>query len=180
MRSLDDAVAHRPPSLAFTARLLQLSASFCFLAGWMPASHACLSEAGSRYGISPHLLWSIARVESGLRPDAINGAHRRRTGTYDIGLMQINSSHLDRLKRFGIGETDLFDACTNLMVGAWILADLFARHGRTWEAVGAYNASCRSMTKHACQDARTRYAWKVFRHLPPDRAAPTPTTGAPS
>ena len=77
----------------------------------------CFEQAGARYGIPPALLWSIAAVESGHKPNAINNAHRQRTGTYDIGLMQINSSHIDTLSSFGIDERALHDSCTNLLVG---------------------------------------------------------------
>lgn len=65
-----------------------------FLLVLSPASAiSCWDQAGQRYGISPHLLHAIAGVESGLDPRALNLSHRARTGTYDIGLMQINSSH---------------------------------------------------------------------------------------
>lgn len=135
------------------------------VAFWLPSAHACLDHAAARYGISPTLLRSIAFVESRLKPDAVNDSHRHRTGSYDIGLMQINSSHLKALAKHGIREADLFDACTNLMVGAWILSDLFRLHGVTWKAIGAYNASCSTLSKQACSVARSRYAWKVYRHL---------------
>ncbi|PIV87852.1 MAG: hypothetical protein COW48_09240 [Hydrogenophilales bacterium CG17_big_fil_post_rev_8_21_14_2_50_63_12] len=52
----------------------------------LPA-HACWKEAGTRYGVSPQLLYAIARTESGLNPQAIG---RNRNGSRDIGLMQIN------------------------------------------------------------------------------------------
>ena len=130
------------------------------------ASSACWDEAGERYGVSPHLLYAMARVESSLNPAAVNNSHRKDTGSYDIGLMQINSSHLPRLARHGINEADLYDPCTNIHVGAWLLADEFSRYGVSWEGVGAYNAACTQLRGKDCRTARTKYAWLVYRHLP--------------
>ena len=154
-----------------------------------PAGATCFHEAGQRYGLNPGLLQAIAKTESGLRPDAVNLQHRSRTGSYDIGLMQINSSWLPKLAGFGITEAALYEPCQNVMVGAWILSHHLRESGADWNGVGAYNASCRTLSATQCRATRARYVWKVYRHwltLPtagsmpasPSRYPDSPPSGA--
>ncbi|AKU22892.1 lytic transglycosylase domain-containing protein [Massilia sp. MB5] len=140
---LSHAVKRHAASLAAVLSLLCLPAQ------------ACWEEAASWYRINPYLLYAIAKTESGLNPAAIN---RNKNGSYDIGLMQINSSWLPTLRKHGLEEKDLYDACISIQVGAWILSQNMQRMGVTWEAVGAYNARNPAL--------RTKYAMKVHRNLP--------------
>jgi soluble lytic murein transglycosylase-like protein len=119
----------------------------------LPA-RACWQEAGSRYHVDPALLHAIARTESGLNPAAFN---RNQNGSIDIGLMQINSAWFPTLAKYGISTQDVWEPCTNIHVGAWVLAQNMQRLGMNWDAVGAYNATTASK--------RTAYAWKVYRNL---------------
>lgn len=114
----------------------------------------CIDDAARFHQVDARLVRAIAQVESRMRPDAV-GANT--DGSTDIGLMQINSSWLPSLARYGITRAHLFDACVNAYVGSWILSRNIQQLGLTWDAVGAYNA--RSPAK------RLIYAQKVYQAL---------------
>jgi soluble lytic murein transglycosylase-like protein len=97
----------------------------------------CFDTAGLRHGVAPNLLVAIAQQESAMNPKAVN---RNRDGSVDVGLMQINSLWLPALARHGISAEALWDPCTNIDVGAWILSSNFRRYGINWNGLGAYNA----------------------------------------
>ncbi len=133
------------------------AALLCFAIGLAPLTAAgaepvhCIAEAARYQGIDPALLLAIAQHESGLRPEAIN---RNRNGTLDIGLMQINSTWLPTLAKYGVAQQALMDPCVNAYIGAWILKQAIARYGSTWSAVGAYNAASR--------DKQIRYIGRIY------------------
>lgn len=95
---------------------------------------ACFAHAAARRHLNVNLLYAIGRVESRFDPAVTNA----KTGA--IGEMQILPSHLKWLSRYGISRQDLYDACTNINVGAFLLADFIRMYGNTWRAVGAYGA----------------------------------------
>ena len=100
-----------------------------------PAEAFCFEEAGAMYGVSPVLLWAIAKVESNFDPTAIN---HNKNGSYDYGVMQINSSWY---KTLGAERWDkLSDACMNVKIGAWVLSHCMKEKGYSWDGVGCYNA----------------------------------------
>jgi soluble lytic murein transglycosylase-like protein len=100
--------------------------------------HNCFVQAGDLYKVDYRLLKAIGIVESGLRTNAVNSNSNK---SEDVGIMQINSFWFPKLSQFGIDRTKLMtDACVNIHVGAWILAQNMRQLGNTWNAVGAYNA----------------------------------------
>jgi soluble lytic murein transglycosylase-like protein len=151
-------------ALRVAPRVAALAAACVVATGYaQPAFDRCFDSVGEASGIDSTLLRAIAQVESSMRPNAINDSHVQRTGSEDIGLMQINSRWLPRLNAFGIDRDDLLKPCTSIEVGAWILRDLFTRHGNSWEAVGAYNAACTQLKGDDCRRARDTYINKVQR-----------------
>lgn len=127
----------------------------------------CFDLAQKTYGISAPLLMAIAEQESGFNPRAVGV---NRNGSRDLGLMQINTAWLPQLARHGVTERDLFEPCTNVMIGAWVLANNIRRLGPTVKALGAYNA--------ASPDRQWVYASAVLRRLPKYEAqSPVGVTG---
>lgn len=102
-----------------------------------PEYLSCFEEAATNFRVPKKVLIAIARVESGFNPYAY---HHNTNGSLDVGVMQINSRHIPFLEKHGVKANMLWDACTNIKVGAWVLAQQIHAHGSTWRAVGAYNA----------------------------------------
>lgn len=134
--------------------------AFIFVPGAEAGLDDCFAAAAERYGIASELLRAIAAHESRFDPAAEG---RNIDGSRDIGVMQINTWWLPRLAEYGIDESHLREPCTNVHVGAWILAGNIARYGYTWDAVGAYNAGT-AETEEA-KKRRENYAHKVAAQL---------------
>ena len=117
------------------------------------AEEYCFKAASIRYQVSEELLRAIALVESSGNPSAIN----KNKASEDIGLMQINSWWLPKLKQYKINRDLLFRPCTSIMVGAWILSGNIKRLGYNWQAVGEYNSQ--SPAQQAI------YTQKIYRAL---------------
>ncbi len=118
----------------------------------------CLVNTAQQYQVSPLLIDAIIKAESNHNPQAIN---INTSGSEDVGLMQINSQWLPQIKPLGYDRNNLFDPCTNIQVGTWILAQEIRRFGYTWTAVAAYNAG----PAKAKSQRGSRYALRVFSHL---------------
>lgn len=105
---------------------------------YIKGGQPCFEEAARYHNVDPWLLMSIAYVESRFNPKAIN---KNKNGSYDTGMMQINSIWIPTLKKKGIDKSLLNDACASTYIGAWILSDNIKRYGYNWKAIGAYNSA---------------------------------------
>lgn len=146
--------------------LLVLISFICLPTGYADAGRisgyaygSCLIDIANRYQVSPLLLDAIIKTESNHNHLAINV---NTNGSEDVGLMQINlDTWLPAISKHGYDRNSLFDPCTNIAVGGWVLAQEVQRFGYTWEAVGAYNAG----PSPDRVSRRSRYARRVFDNL---------------
>lgn len=104
---------------------------------WENGRIPCWDAAGAFHGVDPWLLYAIGYVESHHNPSSISKPNKN--GTVDIGMMQINSVWLPELRRWGVPQGALVNACASTYIGAWIMAKNIRRYGYTWEAIAAYN-----------------------------------------
>lgn len=118
------------------------------------ANADCFADAAAYYGLDATLLRTIADVESGQDPNAVNV---NKDGSRDIGVMQINDWWLGPLRQYGYEEAHLYDACTNIYLGAWVLAQEISTYGANWKAVGAYNAKSPDKARAYAKRVWARY-----------------------
>ncbi|WP_297882930.1 lytic transglycosylase domain-containing protein [uncultured Campylobacter sp.] len=91
---------------------------------------------GKFYDIPAELLWGIAKTESNFNAKAYN---KNKNGTFDIGLMQINSVHKAKLLEQNLDLDDLYEPETNIRFGAKILRSCIDMHGFNYKALNCYN-----------------------------------------
>jgi len=116
-----------------------------------PAREACISAAAAYYSAAGDpvssvglgdLVRAIIRTEGGTTGQIVwNKADKNGHRSYDMGLMQINSSHLGELATLGATRGDVINnECLNIYVGTWILKREIASSPSLWTAIGNYNS----------------------------------------
>ncbi|MDX8377482.1 MAG: lytic transglycosylase domain-containing protein [Mariprofundales bacterium] len=129
-----------------------------------PSVHAtCISQASTHYGVNPALIRAIMAAEN-IHYD-VDAVNTNSDGSEDLGLMQINTWWLSKLKKHSITRDILLTKpCVNIYVGTWILATNIRQWGYTWDAIGAYNAGMAQTPER--QELRRRYAQRIAHFLP--------------
>ncbi len=125
---------------------------------------ACL-EVSARYNQIPvNLLRAVRWQEAG----RVGDWHVNADGSVDYGVMQINSRWLPLLTPLGYSAGTLtYDACANIMAGAWILAQALEKYGAWnrsrfdgrvyWRAVGDYHSHTPNLNRTYAEQVWARY-----------------------
>lgn len=107
-----------------------------------PTRSMCITGAAKHYGAREDVIRALIRTEGGT-----TGEIRRNTnGSFDMGLMQINSIHLsdpgpNGLWRFGIRAQDLiYNECLNIYIGTWYVQSRILVRGDVWKGIGDYHS----------------------------------------
>lgn len=103
----------------------------------IPEAPECSADAASFHGVNEWVLRAIIWHESGNRSALVTTNPNKSN---DIGLGGINTVHLPELGLYGVTREHLTDACINTYTAAWLLAKKIAKHGDSWEAIGAYHS----------------------------------------
>ena len=98
----------------------------------------CSIQAANHYHIPALVLLAVADQEGGKPGQMV----RNSNGTYDYGVMQINTVSLADLRRFGINENHvLAKGCYPYYLAAWRLAGHIQNdHGDIWQRAANYHS----------------------------------------
>ena len=100
----------------------------------------CANESSKRFNISPYIIKAIARVEGG----KIGTMSRNSNGTYDLGIMQLNTTNFKRIKRAfpTVTKADLvLKPCINIYIATWWLSrEIKSAKGDVWKGIGNYHS----------------------------------------
>lgn len=112
----------------------------------------CMAWAADHYQVDYDLVRAIALQEGG----TTGRVNWNRNLSYDIGKMQINSSHLGELAQYGISEAALQeDECLNITIGTWILKREIVQAPNIWVGVGNYHSHTPALNLD--------YQWRIYR-----------------
>jgi hypothetical protein len=119
-----------------------------------PLTADCVADAAREYGLPLAALLGILAAEDG----RVGEARLNTDGSWDLGAFQVNTVHIDALRRRGISaEAVLRDGCINVRAAAWVLRREYERAGDMRRAIGSYHSRTPKL--------RDAYIGRVQRHL---------------
>ncbi|MCE2571651.1 lytic transglycosylase domain-containing protein [Motilimonas eburnea] len=101
----------------------------------------CMVQSANAYGFDVKWLKLLHRMEGGKS----GTVKLNKDGSYDLGIMQINTINLADLKRVKPDTTWknlAVEPCRNIDASAWYFTKMLKkRKGNLWEAIGDYNST---------------------------------------
>lgn len=115
----------------------------------------CIFGAAQHYQLRVDVLRAVLHKEGG----TVGQVRWNTNGTFDMGPMQVNSSHLPKLARYGITAQNLTNnLCLNIYIGAWFLESCILKTGDLWRGIGCYHSPHNPALNAA-------YQWQVYAQL---------------
>jgi soluble lytic murein transglycosylase-like protein len=113
----------------------------------------CINHAAEIFHIPATIIVAVMKIENGWNGAAI----KNKNGTYDLGVMQVNTSWLKQIEKTGITREQLqYDACVNVHTATWILAKGLAK-SEGWQGVGNYHSATPLHNKKYRQKVKMAY-----------------------
>lgn len=120
----------------------------------------CWDAAAAKYNLDPWWLFTIASIESGFDDSGV--VRKNTNGSYDVGMMQINTIHKNELKKQGIDIQDVrFNTCQGIHFAAKLLADSIKRYGLNIDGIGGYHSNTPHLRQKYGKKALKRYQFLV-------------------
>ncbi|MDR2422816.1 MAG: lytic transglycosylase domain-containing protein [Deltaproteobacteria bacterium] len=102
-----------------------------------PVTPDCLAKAARIFEVPYEMALAVLATEGG----QVGRVNHNKSGTYDVGPMQINSTWLPILKEVGVRAEDVRDhGCANVAVGVWILRLNLLETGDQTKALAYYHS----------------------------------------
>lgn len=119
-----------------------------------------INEYGTKYEVDTDLIKAIIFCESGGKVTAKN---KNKNGTYDSGLMQINSFNYEWLRE-ELGITDFFDIKQNIHCGVYMLSKLLDKYSDLHTVLMAYNmGETQTLRLHKKGIYSSQYSKKIIK-----------------
>ena len=116
--------------------------------------YQCAEYAGKHYNVSPYIVLSVIKVEGGKK----GTVSKNTNGSYDLGVMQINTINLPEIKsNFPMVDWSVLanEPCVNIGIGTWMLSKRIKETGDLWKGVGNYHSRTPKFHK--------RYLKKIYK-----------------
>ena len=94
----------------------------------------CINQAAITYHVPATVILSVMKKENGRNGEA----NPNKNGTFDYG---VNSIWLPKIAAYGYTKVDLqFNACKNVAVATWIIAQSIVSGKSLWSGVANYHS----------------------------------------